>query len=223
MNISHRIKTIASFVTENSKVINIGSDHALLEIYLVKTKKPAKVIASDINPNALKQGLTNINKYQVANKIILREEDGLKAIDPDIDTVIISGLGGSTICRILTTDKALLKNVKHIILQPNSDLYEVRKKVVALGYVIDEEEILTEKKHTYIILSFKKGSQKYSHHELYFGPKLMAIRPHLLNTLVKKRKKRLLIILKKVPLTHPVIKLKLLKELKMINYYLKAK
>ena len=49
MKISNRLKLIASFVDDNSYVIDVGCDHALLDIFLVQTKKNIKTIASDIN------------------------------------------------------------------------------------------------------------------------------------------------------------------------------
>ena len=47
--ISRRLEAIASLVEDNKKIIDIGCDHALLDIYLIKNKKNLNIIASDIN------------------------------------------------------------------------------------------------------------------------------------------------------------------------------
>ena len=38
MKINERLKRVASYVDDNSYIIDVGCDHALLDIYLVKTK-----------------------------------------------------------------------------------------------------------------------------------------------------------------------------------------
>jgi tRNA (adenine22-N1)-methyltransferase len=135
INLSKRLKTIGDFIPNNSKVIEIGCDHALLSIFIALYKSPLKIIASDINENALDQGITNIKKYKLENKIITKIGNGLKPIkDEDINTVIISGLGSKNIINILKNDKPLLNNIEYLILQPNNNAYKLRKEVTKLGY-----------------------------------------------------------------------------------------
>ena len=69
INLSKRLKKIADYIPENSRIVDIGCDHALLDIYLVQTKKTNQIIASDINPNALKNAKKNIKKYNLEDKI----------------------------------------------------------------------------------------------------------------------------------------------------------
>ena len=51
MKISKRLRVIGDLVKDNSFILDIGCDHALLDIYVVKNKKNIKAIASDINEN----------------------------------------------------------------------------------------------------------------------------------------------------------------------------
>ena len=63
MKISKRLKTISEFIDDNCNIIDVGCDHALLDIYLFKNKKNIKLIASDIGEGPLEQAEKNIKKY----------------------------------------------------------------------------------------------------------------------------------------------------------------
>ena len=69
MKISNRLKLIASFVDDNSYVIDVGCDHALLDIFLVQNKTNVKTIASDINEGPLEGARKNIELYDLKDKI----------------------------------------------------------------------------------------------------------------------------------------------------------
>ena len=83
MNISKRLKVIGDLVPDNSFILDIGCDHALLSIYAVTKNKSVKAIASDINEGPLKTAKSNIKKYDVEDKIKLKQEDGLNAFEKD--------------------------------------------------------------------------------------------------------------------------------------------
>lgn len=163
--LNKRLEAVASFVLNNSSCLDVGCDHGLLDIYLYKNKKNIKIVASDINEKPLEMARENFKKYKV--DIPLRLGDGLDIIDYDTDTVIISGMGGLSICNILKKDK--LTNVKYLVLSPNRDFYEVRKKVVSLGYLIGKEKFVKENGKYYLVLYCIKGMSKYSNTDLKYG------------------------------------------------------
>ena len=89
IKISKRLKKISEYVDDNSYVIDVGCDHGLLSIYLVENKKNIKVIATDINQNALNNAIKNIKKNNLENKIKTVLTDGLDNIDTNkINTII---------------------------------------------------------------------------------------------------------------------------------------
>ena len=139
--ISKRLKKIASFVSDNSNVLDVGCDHALLDIYLAKNKN-ATCIASDINEKPLQAALKNIKLYNLEDKIKVSLADGVEYITDDIDTVVISGLGSNTIIDIINKDFDKLKNVKHFIISSNNDYYYLRKCMNDLGFIINMEEMV---------------------------------------------------------------------------------
>lgn len=172
--LSKRLEAVANFVEDNSKVVDIGCDHGLLSIYLVNKYKNIKVIASDVNENALSSAKNNIKLYKLENKIETRLGNGLDVITKDeIDTIIISGMGANTIVGILKYNTSKLSNVKNIIIQSNTDLYFLRKNITKLGYYIEDEVLVKDKNIIYTIIKFSKGKKKYNYKELYLGPILI--------------------------------------------------
>ena len=173
--LSKRLEVVASFVNDNSKVIDIGCDHGLLSIYLVNKYKNVKVIASDINENALSSAITNIKKEKLENRIETRLGSGLDVVKADeIDTIVIAGMGANTIVGILKYSTSKLSNVNDIIIQSNTDLYFLRKNIVSLGYYIADETLVKDKNIIYTVIKFSKGKKKYNYKELYLGPILIS-------------------------------------------------
>ena len=105
MKISDRLKAIGDFINEDDKIIDIGCDHALLDIYLCEKYNKIKIIASDVHEGALNNAINNIEKTDFKDRIDLRLGDGLSIINADeINTVVISGMGFNTIKEILSND-----------------------------------------------------------------------------------------------------------------------
>ena len=173
MRISTRLKVVADFIEDNDKVIDIGCDHALLDIYLYENKKKIKLIASDINEGAIKSAKRNIKKYNLEEKIILRQGDGLDVIKRknEVNTVVISGMGFFTIKKILSNSR--VNEIDKIIIQSNTDIVKLRKFVIKLGFKIDDEKLVKDKDIIYTVIKFIRGEEKYSYSEIYLGPKLM--------------------------------------------------
>ena len=174
IKLSARLKAITSFIDDNSNIVDVGCDHGLLDIYLMLNKKNVKIIASDINENALKNAISNIKKYKLSDKIKTVVSNGLDNIDTkDIDTVVIAGMGAHTATGILYNNLKKLRNVKKIIIQCNNDLDFLRNKVTKIGYYISKEMLVKDASIIYTIIEFKKGYRLYSRRQLYFGPCLL--------------------------------------------------
>lgn len=165
LSISKRLKTIASLVTSQKKVIDIGTDHAYLPIYLYLNNITKNITASDISPQVLEISLNNLQKYNLEKKINLIKSDGFKNVDEIFDIAVITGMGTYTIINILNT-----KNIPDtLIIQSNNDYYLLRKHLNYLGYKIEKEIALYENKHYYIIIKFIKEKEFLTDEELLFG------------------------------------------------------
>lgn len=162
--LNKRLQTISAFIKDGDCVIDIGCDHSLLGIYLVLNKK-VKVIGSDINPGPLEKAHENLLKYHLVRKIELRLGDGLNTMSSDIDTIVISGMGGLSIINILKDIKKY-PNVKKIIVSPNNDFSLTREEISKLGFYIYKEEMILENNKYYLISEYHPGKKKIDN---YFG------------------------------------------------------
>jgi len=217
IKLSQRLEAISSLVPVNSKVIDIGCDHALLDIYLYQNKISKKIIASDINENALNNAKDNIKKNKIEKLIETRLGNGLDTLTEkdDIDTVIMSGMGAHTIIGILKNNYHKLKNIDTIIIQSNTKLLFLRKEMMKLNYKIDNELIILDNKKTYIIIKFIKGRKKYNKKELYFGPVLLEKNTKLFQEHNEKELAKLEMILKLLPKDKIIMRYKTKKEMKL--------
>jgi len=170
--ISPRLKKITEFVSSADNLIDIGCDHALLDIYLVKNRIIDECYVSDINPKALNNAILNIKNFKLTKVIHPILGNGLEAInDPKLDTIIISGLGSYTIIDILK-NKTKLKSITKIIIQANNNHEELRKFIPKIGFYIKDESVTLDNNKYYITMLLKKGYQKYNYQDLLYGPVL---------------------------------------------------
>lgn len=168
MKINKRLKRVASFVDDNSYLIDVGCDHALLCIYLVKNKNNIKCIASDLREGPLEQAKKNIKDNSCSDFIKVKLGNGLDTLESDIDTVVISGMGGKTISDILLKCSDF-SNIEKMIISSNNDVSLVRKTAIKLGFYIKCEEIVFDKGKYYSIIVFDKVKRKYNKTDIVNG------------------------------------------------------
>ena len=215
-NLSNRLKEIASFIPDNVKMVDIGCDHALLDIYLYKNRKNIKIIASDINENALEQAKKNIKKYKLDKFIETRLSNGLDNINSnEIDTIVISGMGSHTIVGILRMNQKKLINVDNIIIQSNNHIDFLRERILELNYYIDSEKLVKDNNIIYTIISFKKGKEKYNKKEIYFGPYLLKENSNLFKEKNKQDLEKLEYLYKIIPKSHILHRIKIKNKINM--------
>ena len=161
IKLSKRLEEISKLIDKEDNVLDIGCDHALLDIYLSE-KYDKEYYASDLKEIRLKNARENIKKYQV-NNVKLLEGNGLEVLDKcnGVNTLVISGMGYMTINNMLKNIKKL-NSIKKLVIQSNSDSNKVRKFVLKNDFYIDKEVVVFDKNFYYIISVFKRGKRKYS-------------------------------------------------------------
>ena len=185
--ISNRLKSLVKYIEKVDSVIDIGCDHALLDIYLVKNNIIDKCIVSDVSQNALKQGIENIEKYNLSDYIETRYGNGLEVLTlkDNINTIIISGMGTNTILDILNNE--FLNKINKLVIQSNKDYYTLRKEIVKLGFIINQEEVIEDNNKIYINIVFTRGNKKYTEDELKYGTEYMLNKEVYYKSLIEKK------------------------------------
>lgn len=168
MVIGKRLEKIASYVKKGMCVADIGTDHGYIPLYLVKEKISPFALAMDVNQGPLQKAQENICNHLLEHQIRTRLSDGIRQLQAaEVDCVIIAGMGGSLILKILEQDLDKLKTFKRFIISPHSEVESVREEVLKLGLDIVDEDILFEEGHFYPILICEPTEQiKYLDYEL---------------------------------------------------------
>lgn len=165
--LSKRLEVLASFISNEDSLVDVGCDHGYLSIYLKKNSKCKSVICSDINQNALDSAIKNIKDSNLQIDCYL--SDGLKDIPMNnIDTILIAGMGSSTIIDILK-NKDKLSSVKKIVLQSNNNHEELRRFMNDIGYYLEREEFVFDKGKWYVMMLYSKSNKKNSDSEIKYG------------------------------------------------------
>lgn len=154
--ISKRLNMIAEMVPAGSKLADIGSDHALLPVFLCQQGKVRSAVAGELNPGPYAAALKQVSDAGQKDRIVVRRGDGLAVIEPgDADVVTIAGMGGSLIASILAAGdgEGKLEGVRKLVLQPNVGEELVRRWIAQNGWFLEEERILEEDGKIYEILA----------------------------------------------------------------------
>ena len=165
--LSKRLESLALLVDKKDSIVDVGCDHGLLSIYLVENKLCKKVIASDVNQNALNSAIKNISLRKLDIETVL--SDGIEQVNlKGINTLIISGMGTSTILHILSDDNKL-KKINKLILQSNNDHELLRSELNRKGYFLEKEVVLKDKGKWYVTMLFVKSNEVNTKKVIKYG------------------------------------------------------
>lgn len=173
--LSKRLAAVAAYVPKNSRLADVGSDHAYLPLFLVEKGHIDFAVAGEVVQGPYQSALANVTQASKQEQIQVRLANGLAAIDSSdqIDTITIAGMGGRLIADILSAGMAKLANVQRLILQPNNREDELRIWLEENGFQIVAEEMVVENQKFYEILVVEQGQMTLNQLEKRFGPYLM--------------------------------------------------
>ena len=145
MKLSKRMKAVAAMVTPGNILADVGTDHGYVPIALVQGKKIPRAIAMDINRGPLQRACEHIAECQLENYIETRLSDGVEKLKVgEVDTILVAGMGGELVIRILTEGEKVCRSAKELVLQPQSELEKVRKFLREQKYKIVDEDMVIE-------------------------------------------------------------------------------
>ena len=160
MQLSQRLSSVASMVTAGNCLADVGTDHGYVPIYLYERNIIPRAIAMDVNKGPLERAALHIAESGMKEAIETRLSDGLTALKPgEADSVVIAGMGGPLIIRILSAHPEITESLKELILQPQSEISEVRIWLYEQGYEIIEEHMVFEDGKYYPMFKAVKNSE----------------------------------------------------------------
>ncbi|HEL2401783.1 TPA: tRNA (adenine-N(1))-methyltransferase [Streptococcus suis] len=173
--LSKRLATVSDYVPQGARLVDVGSDHAYLPLFLVEQGRIEFAVAGEVVQGPYQSALQNVEQAGQSDKISVRLANGLAAVEQadHITTVTIAGMGGRLIADILEAGQDKLVSVERLILQPNNREDDVRRWLVAHDFQIIAEEILEENDKIYEILVAEKGKSDLTADQLRFGPYLL--------------------------------------------------
>jgi len=172
IRLSKRLKIIHDMVPE-SVVADIGSDHGKLMIALVQSGKVRKGFAVENKEGPFERLRSNLIRYHVDDKVTPLFSDGIKDITRDVATIVIAGMGGTSIVKILKSHPEKLVRVQTIIIDAHSAVPLARKEICQMGFAIADEQIVKEDGIFYEIVKFIKSDiAALTNEDLEFGPVL---------------------------------------------------
>ncbi len=163
-----RLALCAQLVRPGRALIDVGTDHAYLPIWLLLSGKSPRAVACDVNPGPLESAARHANQYGVADRLALVRSDGLKKLGPeDGDEIVIAGMGGELILEIVSQASWLRDPAKRLVLQPMSNPGRLRLGLSALGFQVLEEFPAQDSGKIYSAFSVVYAGQPHPAGELY--------------------------------------------------------
>lgn len=182
--ISKRLLCCASMVQSGSRVADIGTDHGYLGIYLLQSGAARHVIACDLRKDPLENARRNAKLFGVDGEMELRLSDGLEKILPDeVDTVVMAGMGGDLIQKILSQCPWRRREGLQFILQPQSAGNVLRRWLCEDGFEIQREEPVQDGHFLYTVMELRQGEPSpLTPGTEYASPALLASKSPLVGT-----------------------------------------
>ncbi len=187
MQLSERLSTVASMVTAGNCLADVGTDHGYVPIYLYERNVIPRAIAMDVNKGPLERARLHIAESGMKDSIETRLSDGLAALKAgEADSILIAGMGGPLMIRILSTYPEVTASAKELILQPQSEIMEVRIWLYEQGYEIVQEHMVFEEGKYYSMFKAVKNqnAEKLSSLEYKFGRLSVLEEPEVLKAFI---------------------------------------
>jgi tRNA (adenine22-N1)-methyltransferase len=162
MQLSKRLTAVAEMISHGSSIADVGTDHGYIPIYLMLTGRIKNAIAMDINKGPLERAENNIREHHLEDRIQVRLSDGTASLRTgEAEAVIIAGMGGGLVQKILKEGQEVLESVQEFVLQPQSEVMEVRRFLAQHGYCIIDENMILEDGKYYPVMKVNHGNMDY--------------------------------------------------------------
>jgi tRNA (adenine22-N1)-methyltransferase len=157
--LSPRLAAVAAEIVPGSRVADIGTDHGRLPLWLAASGLAAYCLATEKSVALLARVARAGAGAPWSRRLAYRAGDGLEAIRPGdrIDTIVIAGLGGRTIVRILDTAAGRSPMLTRLALQPRSETALARRWLSEHGWRPVSERLTEDCRRTHVTIAAERG------------------------------------------------------------------
>lgn len=190
INLRPRLAAIAEMLPTCTTVADIGADHGRLALALLQRNKTKQVIISDISEASLAKAQLLAARCKAGNKVIAALADGLQHLRPaQTDALVLAGMGGELIARILDNSPTVAQTAKCILMQPMRGESELREYLRTHLYEITDEQLVLDARRYYVIIAAVyrgKSINLPAHYSDAYGARLYENNDPLLLPLLQK-------------------------------------
>jgi tRNA (adenine22-N1)-methyltransferase len=155
VKLSRRLAALSEWVPEGARFADIGTDHALLPVYLAGSGKVRFAVAGDLHAGPVEAARRQVAAAGLADRVSVRQGDGLSVLEPgEVDTVCIAGMGGGLMVRLLSAAamEQRLTGVHTLVLSPHVAEDAVRLWLKDNGFILEQERLLEDEGVIYTLL-----------------------------------------------------------------------
>lgn len=135
-----RLGSVAALVRQGAVLADIGTDHAYLPLFLLRTGRISSAFCCDVAEGPLARARENAAATPYADRIRFVLTNGLCGLESeDIDDITVCGMGGELICSILEAAPFVRDERYRLILQPMTKQEHLRAYLYANGFHIEKE------------------------------------------------------------------------------------
>lgn len=183
-----RIETICSHLPKGERLADVGCDHGFCARHAFRKGLFETVYISDISEGSLTKAKKLLAKEIGEGRCVPVLADGMHGLPDDCDCLLIAGLGGEEIVRIIKEGYL----PKHFVLQPMKNAEKVRAYLLERGANITADYTFGEGIYYEIIVGNTQAppAHGYSPWELKFGrDNLLSPSPAFIGKMKEERRK----------------------------------
>lgn len=153
-----RLQAAADMITAANHAADIGCDHGRLSVALLQQGRAKQVIASDISEPSLEKARLLAQKCGLSDKMHTVVSDGISHLSIGCaDAIMIAGMGGELIARILEVSPDVAHSAKNIVMQPMRGVEELRRFLRENSFRIVDERLVLDAGRIYQIIAVAPG------------------------------------------------------------------
>ncbi len=185
-NLSLRLSAILNRLKPCELLADIGTDHALIPAAAVDRGLARRALGVDLRSAPLQAAEQRLRARGQLDRVELIQANGLSFLGGrGIDALVLAGMSARQMMRICLAQPEVVRSVKQLIMQPNTEVQLLRKWAHEFGLHLSEETITVESERYFSTLSFAPSSgpdpvyerSRLEVHEAYrLGPLLVESR-----------------------------------------------